>query len=80
MKCPQLPIFSLCIIATLGGFYMHYHSVGYGTHLQLEDAQAALKLRVYVDDDDSDDYEIVIMINDDDDKDDFESDNVIDDY
>ena len=32
---------------------MHYHSVGYGTHLQLEDAQAALKLRAYVDDDDS---------------------------
>jgi hypothetical protein len=59
---------------------MHYHSVGYGTHLQSEDAQAALKLRVYVDDDDSDDYEIVIMINDDDDNDDFESDNVIDDY
>ena len=60
---------------------MYYHSVGYGTHLQLEDAQAALKLRVYVDDDDSDDYEIVIMINDDDDDhDDFESDNVIDDY
>jgi hypothetical protein len=27
----------------LGGFYMHYHSVGYGTHLQLEDAQAALR-------------------------------------
>jgi hypothetical protein len=22
---------------------MHYHSVGYGTHLQLEDAQAALR-------------------------------------
>jgi hypothetical protein len=43
MKSPQLPIFSLCIIATLSGFYMHYHSVGYGTHLQLEDAQAALR-------------------------------------
>ena len=56
---------------------MHYHSVGYGTHLQLEDAQATLG--AYIDDDDSDDYEIVIMINDDDD-DDFESDNVIDDY
>ena len=59
---------------------MHYHSVGYRTHLQLEDAQAELKLRAYVDDDDSDDYEIVIMINEDDDNDDFESDNVIDDY
>jgi hypothetical protein len=70
MKSPQLPIFSLCIIATLSGFYMHYHSVGYGTHLQLEDAQAALKLRVYVDD--SDEY-------DDDDNDDFESNNAIDD-
>lgn len=27
----------------LGGFYMHYHSIGFGAHLQLEDAQAALK-------------------------------------
>ena len=59
---------------------MHYHNVGYGTHLQLEAAQAALKLCNYVDDTDSDDYEIVIMINDNDDNDDFESDNVIDDY
>ena len=47
---------------------MHYHSVGYGTHLQLEDAQAALKLCVYVDD--SDEY---------DDDDDSESNNAIDD-
>jgi len=47
---------------------MYYHSVGYGTHIQLEDAQAALKLRVYVDD--SDEY---------DDDDDSESNNAIDD-
>ena len=25
----------------LGGFYMHYHSVGYGTHLYLENAQSS---------------------------------------
>lgn len=27
----------------LGGFYMHYHSIGFGPNLQLEDARAALK-------------------------------------
>ena len=64
---------------------MHYHSVGYGTHLQLDDAQAALKLRAYANVDDEydddaydDDYEIVIIVNDDDD-DYFESNNAIDD-
>jgi len=77
--------FYYALSASLGGFYMHYHSVGYGTHLQLEDAQAALKLRAYADVDDEydddaydDDYEIVIIVNDDDD-DDFESNNAIDD-
>ena len=56
---------------------MHYHHVGYGTHLQLEDALAALRAYI-VDDDDDDDYKIVINVDDDDD-DDFESDNAIDD-
>jgi len=74
MESPQLPIFSFCIIATLGGFHMHYHSVGYGTHLLLEDAQAALKLRVYADVDDSDEYD-----NDDDNDDDDDDDNDDDD-
>ena len=52
---------------------------------QIEDAQAALKLRAYADVDDEydddaydDDYEIVIIVNDDD-VDDFESNNAIDD-
>jgi len=49
----------------LGGFYMHYYRVGYGTHLQLEDALAALRAYIVVDDDD-DDYKIVIKDVDDD--------------
>jgi len=92
----QLPILQLQLLSKgdllayakeqLGGFYIHYHSVGYGTHLWFEDAQAAS--RAYVDDyddaydayDDGDDYKIVIMINDDDENDDdFKSDNAIDD-
>ena len=31
------------ILDTLGGFYMHYHSIGFGATVQLEDAQAALR-------------------------------------
>ena len=31
------------VMEMLGGFYMHYHSIGFGPNLQLEDAQAALK-------------------------------------
>lgn len=31
------------VLEMLGGFYMHYHSIGFGPNVQLEDAQAALK-------------------------------------
>lgn len=31
------------VLESLGGFYMHYHSIGFGPNVQLEDAQAALK-------------------------------------
>lgn len=31
------------VLEMLGGFYMHYHSIGFGPSVQLEDAQAALK-------------------------------------
>jgi hypothetical protein len=31
------------VMEMLGGFYMHYHAIGFGPNVQLEDAQAALK-------------------------------------
>jgi hypothetical protein len=31
------------VLEVLGGCYMHYHSIGFGPNLQLEDSQAALK-------------------------------------
>lgn len=31
------------VMEMLGGFYMHYHSIGFGPSVQLEDAQAALR-------------------------------------